>query len=36
MQKNRKDKASIFVKKCLKLLHIKVSKKIRKSTHSNI
>ena len=27
MQKNKKDKASIFVKKCLKLLHIKVSKK---------
>lgn len=27
MQKNRKDKAAIFVKKCLKLLHIKVSKK---------
>ena len=27
MQKNRKDKASIFVKKCLKLFHIKVSKK---------
>lgn len=27
MQKNKKDKAAIFVKKCLKLLHIKVSKK---------
>ena len=27
MQKNKKDKASIFVKKCLKLLHIKVSQK---------
>lgn len=27
MQKNKKDKSSIFVKKCLKLLHIKVSKK---------
>ena len=27
MQKNKKDKATIFVKKCLKLLHIKVSKK---------
>ena len=27
MQKNKKVKASIFVKKCLKLLHIKVSKK---------
>lgn len=27
MQKNKKDKASIFVKKCLKLLHIKVRKK---------
>lgn len=27
MQKNKKDKAAIFVKKCLKLLHIKVRKK---------
>lgn len=27
MQKNKKDKAAIFVKKCLKLLQIKVSKK---------
>ena len=27
MQKNKKDKAAIFVKKCLKLLHIKVSKR---------
>lgn len=27
MQKNKKDKSSIFVKKCLKLLHIKVSKR---------
>lgn len=27
MQKNKKDKAAIFVKKCLKLLHIKASKK---------
>lgn len=27
MQKNKKDKAAIFVKKCLKLLHIKVSQK---------
>ena len=27
MQKNKKDKAAIFVKKFLKLLHIKVSKK---------
>ena len=27
MQKNKKVKASIFVKKCLKLLHIKVRKK---------
>ena len=27
MQKNKRDKAAIFVKKCLKLLHIKVSQK---------
>lgn len=27
MQKNKKDKAAVFVKKCLKLLHIKVSQK---------
>lgn len=27
MQKNKKDKAAIFVKKCLNLLHIKLSKK---------
>lgn len=27
MQKNKKDKVAVFVKKCLKMLHIKVSQK---------